>query len=143
MRRSGVVVDVVVREADTSTLADPEQFRVFYADALPRVYGYFYNRLGADVAAAEDLTQETFLAAVAELRRGRAVVAALPWIFGIARHKLLDYLRRQRRTGWTLLSWEDEAENEELLVPENDEAARERAIIALAAIPSPQREALL
>jgi RNA polymerase sigma-70 factor (ECF subfamily) len=137
------VAVVVSRETDASTLTDPDQFRVFYADALPRVYGYFYHRLGGDVAAAEDLTQETFLAAVAELRRGRPVVAPLPWIFGVARHKLLDHLRRQRRTSWTLLSWEEAAEDAELIVPEDDEAAREQAIAALAVIPSPQREALV
>ena len=47
------------------------------------------------VTVAEDLAQETFLAAVAELKRGRAVETPLPWIFGIARHKLLDHYRRR------------------------------------------------
>jgi RNA polymerase sigma-70 factor (ECF subfamily) len=136
------VAVVVSEETDASTLTDPEQFRVFYAATLPRVYGYFYHRLGGDVAAAEDLTQETFLAAVAELRRGKPVAVPLPWLFGIARHKLLDHLRRQRRAGWTLLSWDD-AGDDELIAPEDDEAARERAILALAIIPSPQREALV
>jgi RNA polymerase sigma-70 factor (ECF subfamily) len=138
-----VVVDIAAREADASSLADPDRFRVFYAEALPRVYGYFYHRLGADPALAEDLTQETFLAAVAELRRGTPVVTPVPWILGVARHKLLDHLRRQRRVGWTLLSWEDMVDDDALSVPEDDEMAREQAIAALAAVPSPQREALV
>jgi RNA polymerase sigma-70 factor (ECF subfamily) len=137
------VVDGAVLGVEVDGLSDPERFRVFYADALPRVYGYFYNRLGANRGLAEDLTQETFLAAVHEIRRGAAVHAPLPWVLGIARHKLLDHLRRQRRAGWTLLSWESDMEGDALIVPEDDDTAREWAIAALALVPSPQREALV
>jgi RNA polymerase sigma-70 factor (ECF subfamily) len=137
-----VVNDVATWEADDSSLADPDRFRAFYADALPRVYGYFSRRLGADPALAEDLTQETFLTAVAALRRGTPVVAPMPWILGVARHKLLDHLRRQRRAGWTLLSWEDTVDDVPI-PPADDEVTRDRAIAALAVVPSPQREALV
>lgn len=133
---------VVIREG-AGELARPDQFRLFYADALPRVYGYFYHRLGANQVLAEDLTQETFLAAVKEIQRGAAIAAPLPWILGIARHKLLDHLRRQRRTGWTLLSWESDVDEEMLVVPEDDQAARDLAVAILASVPSPQREALV
>jgi RNA polymerase sigma-70 factor (ECF subfamily) len=131
------------QEATASALADPERFRAFYAEALPRVYGYFYSRLGADAALVEDLTQETFLAAVAELRRGTRVVAPVPWILGVARHKFLDHLRLQQRRGWTLLSWEESIIDEEIQVPEDDDMARDLAIAALAAVPAWQREALV
>jgi RNA polymerase sigma-70 factor (ECF subfamily) len=137
------VVDVATQEVDASGLADPDRFRAFYADALPRVYGYFYHRLGADPALAEDLTQDTFLTAVAELRRGTVVVAPVSWILGVARHKLLDHIRRQQRAGWTLLSWQDTVDDNALIAPEDDEVARERAVAALAVVPSPQREALV
>jgi RNA polymerase sigma-70 factor (ECF subfamily) len=125
--------------------ADPEQFQVFYAAALPRVYGYFLHRCGAEITLAEDLTQETFLAAVAELRRGRAVVAPLSWVLGIARHKLLDHFRQQRRIGWAVVSWEGvEADAEDaLMLPEDDEARRSHVIAALAHVPLMQREALI
>lgn len=126
-------------------LADPERFHAFYAEALPRVYGYFLYRAGGDVGIAEDLTQETFLAAVAQLNRGTAVAAPVPWILGIARHKLLDHFRRQRRIGWALVSLEDDIadDNDRLAAPEDDPAARERAMAALAAVPLTQREALI
>jgi RNA polymerase sigma-70 factor (ECF subfamily) len=139
-----VVVDGVAPVPDVSRLQDPEQFRVFYAEALPRVYGYFLSRCGAEIALAEDLTQETFLAAVAELRRGCAVVTPLPWVLGIARHKLLDHFRRQRRTGWTMVSWESAVDDtDETLIVPDDDAGRDRAIATLARVPSPQREALI
>ena len=139
------MVDRVVPIPDVGRLHDPEQFRVFYADALPRVYGYFLYRCGGEIALAEDLTQETFLAAVAELRRGATVVSPGSWILGIARHKLLDHFRRQRRIGWSMVSWESTVDEhgEALLVPEDDDASRDQAIATLSLVPVMQREALV
>jgi RNA polymerase sigma-70 factor (ECF subfamily) len=137
------VVDTTAQDQRVGNLTDPDQFRTFYAIALPRVYGYFYHRLGAEPSLAEDLTQDTFLAAVAELKRGTTVVAPIPWILGIARHKLLDHLRRQRRTGWKLLSWEDAGDHATINTQDDLDSAYERALAALAAVPSPQREALM
>ena len=47
------MVDNATLGVEVDGLADPERFRVFYADALPRVYGYFYSRLGANRALAD------------------------------------------------------------------------------------------
>lgn len=126
-------------------LADPARFRLFYAHALPRIYGYFLSRCGGDAALAEDLTQETFIAAVQQIRRGAAIGATVPWLFGIARHKLLDHLRRQRHAGWSVISWEQEGDMVDafLSLPESDLAAREVLLTALAAVPPVQREALI
>ena len=125
-------------------LAEPERFRAFYAEALPRVYGYFLYRGGGDAAVAEDLTQETFLAAVAQIKRGAAIATPVPWIMGIARHKLLDHFRRQHRIGWTLVSLEDDiADDDDWLATAEDDSTRERAMAALAAVPLTQREALI
>jgi RNA polymerase sigma-70 factor (ECF subfamily) len=135
------VADLAAAETSARHLTDPDAFRAFYAEALPCVYGYFFMRCGAEQAIAEDLTQETFMAAVAELNRGRPVTAPLPWIVGIARHKLIDHLRRQRRAGWSLVPWEDALQ---VVAPmeENELIESGRALAALAAVPSPQREAL-
>jgi RNA polymerase sigma-70 factor, ECF subfamily len=140
-----VVVERVAPVPDVSRLHDPEQFRVFYAETLPRVYGYFLHRCGAETSLAEDLTQETFLAAVAALRRGSTVVTPLPWILGIARHKLLDHFRRQRRIGWAMVSWERTVEEHDdaFILPDDDETSRDQAIATLALVPPTQREALV
>ena len=62
-----------------------------YEEALPQVYGYLLSRCGQR-AVAEDLTAETFLAAV------RAEVpVTVGWLIGVARHKLVDHWRRQSR----------------------------------------------
>ena len=121
----------------------PNAFRAFYDDALPRVYGYFLHRCGGSVPVAEDLTQETFLAAVAELKKGRRVATPIGWIYGIARHKLLDHYRRQERTEREqAVAFEANEVENELVVPD-DSRARERAIEALASVAASQRAALV
>lgn len=119
--------------------ADPESFRVFYGEALPCVYGYLLHRCGGSSEVAEDLTQETFLAAVAELRKGRRVESPVAWVVGIARHKLIDHYRRQERVE-RLFGAEEEPVD---LGAARGEAARERTIAALAEVPSAQRAALV
>jgi RNA polymerase sigma-70 factor (ECF subfamily) len=120
--------------------ADPDSFRPFYDEALPVVYGYLLHRCGGAPATAEDLTQETFLAAVRELRKGRKVDNAQAWIVGIARHKLLDHYRRQSRSERVQLG---DGEERELPPDQDDQAARERTVAALALVPAAQRAALV
>ena len=64
-----------------------------YDDALPHVYGYLLGRWG-DPSLAEDLTAESFLAAVHSVRKLGAPDPSVPWLIGIARHKLADHWRR-------------------------------------------------
>jgi RNA polymerase sigma-70 factor (ECF subfamily) len=67
-----------------------------YRRALPQVYGYLLPRCGSAVVA-EDLTAETFMAAVATSRQGRAADLNVAWLVGVARHKLVDHWRRSAR----------------------------------------------
>jgi RNA polymerase sigma-70 factor (ECF subfamily) len=63
-----------------------------YDRALPEVYGYLLARCGQR-ALAEDLTAETFLAAV---HAGDGPIS-VGWLIGTARHKLVDHWRRLER----------------------------------------------
>ena len=67
-----------------------------YEEALPHVYGYLLARCG-DRSLAEDLTAETFLAAVVAVRAPAALEPTVPWLIGVARHKLADHWRRRER----------------------------------------------
>jgi RNA polymerase sigma-70 factor, ECF subfamily len=67
-----------------------------YDDALPQVYGYLLTRCGRR-ALAEDLTAETFLAAVDACRRTPPPAPSTGWLVGIARHKLVDHWRAAER----------------------------------------------
>lgn len=134
------LMDVAVQEAEALGL-DPEKFRAFYDASLPRIYGYFLHRCGGSVPVAEDLTQETFLASVDELRKGRRPDTPIPWIYGIARHKLLDHYRKQARAEQPL--GDSALALDERPFPVEDEGAHERAVAALAAVPAAQRTALV
>ena len=67
-----------------------------YDRALPAVYGYLVRRCDGRTTA-EDLTAETFLAAVASVKKGAVTQVSEAWLVGIARHKLVDHWRRQAR----------------------------------------------
>lgn len=72
-------------------------FRAFYDVAHPQVYAYLLRRVGGDADLADDLTQETFVAALREVRAGQADTLSVPWLIGVARHKLADDFRRRAR----------------------------------------------
>jgi RNA polymerase sigma-70 factor (ECF subfamily) len=130
--------DAVLLEA---ARRDAEAFGELYRRHLGRVYGYLLARVG-DVATAEDLTAQTFLAALEGLAgyAGRGDVAG--WLVGIARHKAMDHFRRGDRTVSLAAAAQVVAPGP---APE-DEAAlglrRERLARALAALAPERAEAL-
>lgn len=67
-----------------------------YDDAVAEVYAYLRARCG-DRALAEDLTADTFLAAVGQIRRSGVDHVTIAWLIGIARHKMVDEWRRSAR----------------------------------------------
>ncbi len=78
-----------------------------YDEALPHVYGYLARRCDS-AAIAEDLTADTFLAAVTTSQAGGEVNIA--WLIGTARHKLVDHWRRTGRQRAALAELWDEAD---------------------------------
>jgi RNA polymerase sigma-70 factor (ECF subfamily) len=86
-------------------VSDASAFLRLYDDALPHVYGYLVRRC-ANTATAEDLTAETFMAAVKAQRDGGDLNTA--WLIGTARHKLIDHWRRTERRKEDLAElWDD------------------------------------
>jgi RNA polymerase sigma-70 factor, ECF subfamily len=79
-----------------------------YDRALPQVYGYLVSRCG-NPPVAEDLTGETFLAAVSAVKRGTVPDLTVAWLVGVARHKLVDHWRRAARDERNLRLAEDDA----------------------------------
>ena len=74
-------------------LIDPESWVEHYGDILFR---YALRRVQKrDVA--EDLVQETFLAALRARERFEARASERTWLLGILRHKIVDYIRRVSR----------------------------------------------
>jgi RNA polymerase sigma-70 factor (ECF subfamily) len=78
-------------------LADDVAFDAWYRRTLPRVYSYLVSRSGRDVALAEELTQQTFIAAIDQRSRYDGRSDTVTWLCGIARHKLADHFRAIER----------------------------------------------
>lgn len=75
---------------------DRDAFRRLFEHYGPRVKSYL-RRLGADEEAAEDLTQEVFVAIWRRAHQFDAAKASVStWVFAIARNKRIDALRRER-----------------------------------------------
>jgi RNA polymerase sigma-70 factor, ECF subfamily len=85
-----------VSDADATTEDQGTVLLRLYDRAVPQVYGYLVPRCG-NVALAEDLTAETFMAAVDAIRRHTVPSMSVAWLIGVARHKLVDHWRRQAR----------------------------------------------
>jgi len=79
-----------------------------YDRALPQVFGYLRPRVGSETTA-EDLTAETFLAAVQAIERRSVPDLTVAWLIGVARHKLVDHWRREAREARQLRSLPDES----------------------------------
>jgi RNA polymerase sigma-70 factor (ECF subfamily) len=74
---------------------DLRKFTDLYERYVQRVYRYLLVRVGS-VTDAEDLTSQTFMAALENLHRYRGERPFLAWLFGIARHKRADFYRKQK-----------------------------------------------
>ncbi|MCL5997165.1 MAG: sigma-70 family RNA polymerase sigma factor [Chloroflexi bacterium] len=84
-------------EADLVARAkhDPSAFGQLYVLYVQRVFGYLYNRIG-NVPEAEDVTAQTFLAALEAFARYRHEGHFAAWLFSIARNKAMDHFRQRR-----------------------------------------------
>ncbi len=75
---------------------DPEsvrQFEKLYKEYFRQIYGYIYRRVPT-LQDTEDIVAETFTAVWANLDQLDPQRKAKSWVFGIASHKLNDFLRR-------------------------------------------------
>ncbi len=78
---------------------DTDAFDVFYQRYVDRLYRMIYYQLGAQQADAEDVLQETMVAAVRALPDFRGQSLLFTWLCGIAQHKIADHRRRRGPAG--------------------------------------------
>ena len=76
-------------------LSDVSAFSELYRRNVTRVYRYHIAYCG-NVKDAEDLTSQTFMAALEGIRSFRGTGSFAAWILGIASKKRLMYFRRNR-----------------------------------------------
>ncbi len=79
----------------TEARSDTEAFAELYRRHVTRVYRYHMAHTG-NVKDAEDLTSQTFMAALESIRSFRGSGSFAAWIMGIASHKRLLFFRNHR-----------------------------------------------
>jgi len=80
-------------QSDAAIIDDPESWVDYYGDFL---YRFALSRI-KDPAVAEDLVQETFLAALRGRENFKGHSAGRTWLVAILKHKIVDYIRKKIR----------------------------------------------
>lgn len=87
--------DALARMAHNHSATAQEAFDELYCRHFQRVYRYHMAHTGNE-ADAQDLTAQTFLAALEGISRYRGAGSFLAWLLGIARNKMAQYYRSRR-----------------------------------------------
>ncbi len=80
-----------LRIGDSSAMAE------LYDRYFDRVYSLVFNQVDRNKEVAEDIVQETFLAALKSSKGFKGRSSAYTWLCSIAYHKVADHYRRQSR----------------------------------------------
>ncbi len=80
-------------KSDAAIIDNPESWVDHYGDFL---YRFALSRI-KDPAIAEDLVQETFLAALRARESFKGRSAGRTWLIAILKHKIIDYIRKKIR----------------------------------------------
>jgi RNA polymerase sigma-70 factor (ECF subfamily) len=64
-----------------------------------RIYRLVFNQVDGDRDVAQDIAQETFLAAFKSAHRFRGQSKVYTWLYSIANRKVADFYRRRKREG--------------------------------------------
>jgi RNA polymerase sigma-70 factor, ECF subfamily len=128
---------------------DASAFNHFYNRHADLVFAFVYHLLDGARADAEEIWQDTFVAALRALPDYRGQSQLSSWLCGIARRKVVDFYRRKGVIGRTtssvppeqLLDLMDSGPLPDRMLQQG--ATRARVVEALAALPVDGREALV
>ncbi len=129
------------RALDNETQNEVADFATLYRRHLPQVYRYMLVRVN-NVADAQDITSDTFLAAMQAFPTYRAERPFAAWLLGIARHKISDHFRRDRAQVHGELTEEIAGQDEILEVQVNDRLDWSRVLRQLARLSPDRAEAV-
>ena len=90
-----------LRDGDRTAMAE------LYDRYFDRVYSLVFNQVDRNRDVAEDIVQETFLAALKSAKGFKGRSSAYTWLCSIAYHKVADHYRRQSRERKRMVSGVD------------------------------------
>lgn len=82
---------------DEQAMASPLDVDAIYRTHIQAIYGFIYRRVG-NREAAEDLTSDVFMKALAHLDSTRPEASILAWLYRVAHNVVHDYWRAAQRT---------------------------------------------
>jgi RNA polymerase sigma-70 factor (ECF subfamily) len=86
----------MINEAEEANEEKAVNFTELYRKNATQVFYYLYSRVH-NAGDAEDLTSQTFMAALERLPELRDPLKFTPWVFTIARNKASDFFRKSQR----------------------------------------------
>lgn len=119
---------------------DSAAHRAFLEGASKLLRGYYRRRLPGREAEAEDLVQETLIALHTRREAYDPAYPVTAWIHAIARYRLIDHWRREKRRGISVPIDDATSLFEASDAEESD--ARTDAAALLAKLPPKQRDAI-
>ena len=127
-----------------AVIDDDFAFRNWYDMTAPRVYAYLSPRPDSRISGPEELTQETFVEVVRSPRTFDGRDDALPWVIGVARHRLSRHWRRNKLDDGRSATLIREVQ----VAGDDDRSWRQveqgdAVAVAMAALPPDQRAALM
>jgi len=76
---------------------DPDAVEQMYNANVDRVYSLVFNQVDRDHEVAQEIVQETFVAAVKAVKFFQVRSSISTWLCSIANRKVADYYRRKKR----------------------------------------------
>jgi RNA polymerase sigma-70 factor (ECF subfamily) len=113
-----------------------------YDSQIGDVYNFVLRRCGANVGLAEDIAQETFLAAARHFRRS-ANVANPAWLYQVARRRLVDRWKAEARKERKLRLASGGRPDVETADVADAVVSGDRVMAALAELPASQQAAFV
>ena len=92
-----------------SLQGDQTSYHSFLSRVSVMLRGYLTNAMGSHMRTpekVEDLVQDVLLAIHRKKHLYRTDMPILPWLFAIARYRLIDYVRSEKRRP-SLVEWDD------------------------------------
>jgi RNA polymerase sigma-70 factor (ECF subfamily) len=89
---------------------DPDAVEQMYNANIDRVYSLVFNQVDKDHEVAQEIVQETFIAAVKAVKFFQVRSSISTWLYSIANRKVADYYRRKKREDKHLVGYDVESE---------------------------------